>query len=94
LFNQPKVPLWGYQMGDNPQAMERKIDAAADHGVDAFIFDWYWFDGKPFLEETVNNGFLKADNNDRLKFYLMWANHDAKGMWNHRKYDVDSIIWK
>jgi len=91
---QPRVPLWGYEMGDIPEAMEKKIDAAADHGVDAFIFDWYWFDGKPFLEETVNKGFLQADNNDRIKFYLMWANHDAKGVWNHEKYDLDSVIWK
>jgi len=91
---QPRIPLWGYEMGDNPEAMEKKIDAAADHGVDAFIFDWYWFDGKPFLEETVNNGFLKADNNDRLNFYLMWANHDAKGYWNHWRYDIDSLIWE
>ena len=74
--------------------MEKKIKAAADHGVDAFIFDWYWYDGKPFLEETVNKGFLQADNNDRLKFYLMWANHDARGYWNHRKYDLDTLIWK
>ncbi|MBS3770410.1 MAG: glycoside hydrolase family 99-like domain-containing protein [Bacteroidales bacterium] len=91
---QPRQPLWGYEMGNNPQDMEKKIAAAADHGVDAFIFDWYWYDGEPFLEETVNKGFLKADNNERLKFYLMWANHDAKGVWNHQKYDLDSVIWK
>ena len=91
---QPRQPLWGYEMGDDPEAMEKKIAAAADHGVDAFIFDWYWYDGKPFLEETLNNGFLKAENNDRLKFYLMWANHDAMGMWNHQRYDLDSVIWK
>ncbi|MFP4622285.1 MAG: glycoside hydrolase family 99-like domain-containing protein [Bacteroidales bacterium] len=77
---QPCQPLWGYEMGDDPEAMEKKIDAAAYHGVDAFIYDWYWYGGKPFLEEMLNKGFLKAENNDRLKFYLIWANHDAIGV--------------
>jgi hypothetical protein len=40
--------------------------------VNVFIFDWYWFDGMPFLEGHLNDGFLKARNNDRMKFYLMW----------------------
>lgn len=47
---QPKVPLWGYELDDDPKVMERWIDAATDHGVNVFIFDWYWFDDGPFLE--------------------------------------------
>lgn len=73
---QPHVPLWGYEDEADPQAMARKIAAAADHGVDAFIFDWYWYDDGPFLERSLDEGFLNAPNNDRLKFGLMWANHD------------------
>ena len=30
--------------------MERWIEAATDHGVNTFIFDWYWFNNGPFLE--------------------------------------------
>jgi len=73
---QPKVPLWGYGDESDPAVMARKIDAAADHGIDAFIFDWYWYDDGPFLERALEKGFLKAPNNDRLKFAVMWANHD------------------
>lgn len=91
---QPKVPLWGYEMDDDPAVMEKWIDAATGHGVDVFIFDWYWYDGGPFLESTINNGFLKAKNRDKMKFYLMWANHDVKkNYWNHYKYDSDSLLW-
>ena len=72
---QPKVPLWGYEMDDDTQVMEKWIDVATAHGINMFIFDWYWYDGQPFLESTVNNGFLKAKNNEKMKFYLMWANH-------------------
>ena len=39
------------------------LDAAAGHGVNVFVFGWYWFDGGAFLEISLNNGFLKAGNN-------------------------------
>lgn len=90
---QPRVPLWGYTMDDDPIAWEKKINAATSHGINVFIFDWYWYDGKPFLEETLNSGFLKANNNDKMKFYIMWANHDVAGnMWNHNYYKTDSVV--
>lgn len=93
---QPKVPLWGYEPDDDPEVMEKWIDAATDHGVNVFIFDWYWFDEGPFLESSLNNGFLKAENKDEMKFYLMWANHDVRrNYWNVHKFANDtSIMWK
>ncbi|HPG68994.1 MAG TPA: glycoside hydrolase family 99-like domain-containing protein [Candidatus Hydrogenedentes bacterium] len=72
---QPKIPAWGYEDESDPVVMAKKIDAAADHGVDAFLFDWYWYEDGPFLERAIEEGFLKAANADRLKFGLMWANH-------------------
>lgn len=92
---QPKVPLWGYDMDDDPEVMEKWIDAATDHGVDIFIFDWYWFDEGPYLESSLNNGFLKAKNNSKIQFYIMWANHDVKrNYWNVHKFkDDDSQLW-
>lgn len=73
---QPKVPLWGYADESDPRVMAQKIDAAADHGVAVFIFDWYYYNDGPFLDGPIDKGFLKAPNNDRLKFAFMWANHD------------------
>ena len=67
-------PLWGYTDESNPVDVAHKIDAAVSSGVNVFIYDWYWFDDAPFLEGCLDNGFLKARNNDRMKFYLMWAN--------------------
>ena len=73
-------------MDDDPKVMEKWIDVATEHGVNVFIFDWYWFDGGPFLESSINNGFLKAKNKEKMHFYLMWANHDVKkNYWNHNK---------
>jgi len=86
---QPKVPVWGYGNENDPKVMKQKIDAAATHGIDAFIFDWYYYDGDAqnfgaaeqwkghkFLYKALEEGFLKADNNDQLKFSIMWCNHD------------------
>jgi len=73
---QPQVPLWGYTNEADPKQMAQKIAAAADQGLDAFIFDWYYYDDGPFLERGLEHGFLKAPNNGRLKFALMWANHN------------------
>jgi len=73
---QPKVPLWGYEDEADPAVMARKIDAAAEHGITSFLFDWYWYKEGPFLHRALEEGFLRAQNNDRLSFALMWANHD------------------
>lgn len=74
--HQPNVPLWGYTDEADPKQMAQKIDAAADHGVDVFLFDWYYYNDGPFLNRTIDEGFLHAPNRDRIKFALMWANHD------------------
>lgn len=74
--DQPKVPQWGYTDEADPLQMAQKIDAAVDHGVNTFIFDWYFYNDGPFLERGVEEGFMKAANADRMEFALMWANHD------------------
>ena len=92
----PRRPLWGYVNEADPYVMEMEINAAADHGVNVFIYDWYWYDDRPFLEQCLDNGFLKASNNDRMKFYIMWANHDANNYWDKRlsSDNGDTIIWR
>ncbi len=74
--HQPNEPLWGYEDESDPKVMAKKIDAAADHGIGAFIFDWYYYNDGPFLDSPIDKGFLKARNNKRIKFAFMWANHD------------------
>ncbi len=104
MNNQPKKeahdpqrqPLWGYINEADPYVAEMEINAAADYGINVFIFDWYWYDGMPFLEGHLNNGYLQAKNNNRVKFYLMWANHDVNMTWDKRNAGKpnDALIWK
>ena len=90
-----RMPLWGPVNEADPAVMEMEIDQAADHGVNVFIFDWYWYDCRPFMETTLTEGFLKARNRDRMKFFLMWANHPCGNGWDTRisNLDPDNVIW-
>jgi len=91
-----RKPVWGTINEADPAVMSMEIDQATVHGVNVFIFDWYWYDGRPFMETTLDNGFLKAGNKDKMKFYLMWANHDVTNHWDTRlnkHLDEGNVIW-
>ncbi|HOU29933.1 MAG TPA: glycoside hydrolase family 99-like domain-containing protein [Bacteroidales bacterium] len=92
---QPRQPLWGYEPDNDPRVVEKWIDAATDHGVNVFVYDWYWYEGGPFLESALNDGFLKARNNEKMKFYIMWAYHDVRyNYWNVHLYrDNNNILF-
>lgn len=95
--NWPRKPLLGFRDEADPAVMEQQIDIAADHGVNIFIYDWYWYDDRPFLENCLNEGFLKAKNVGRMKFYIMWANHDANHLWfkSFASSDIaNTVIWQ
>ena len=88
----PRKPLWGYVNEADPYVMDMEINAA-DHGVNVFIYDWYWYDGRPFLDQCLDNGFLKAPSRSRMRFYLMWANHDATTVWDKRCAERNEVVW-
>lgn len=98
---QPKQPLWGYELDDDPQVVERWIKTALKNGVNTFIYDWYWYkapDGwsGPYLEDALDKGFLGAPSNRKMNFYIMYANHKVKySYWNYHKWgaDADSLLF-
>ncbi|MDX1683001.1 MAG: glycoside hydrolase family 99-like domain-containing protein, partial [Phycisphaeraceae bacterium] len=72
---QPLEPAWGVYDESDPQWAAKETAAAADHGIDVWIYDWYWYSGVEIWNEALNDGFLKAENRERMKFGVMWANH-------------------
>lgn len=38
----PRKPVWGYVNEADPAVMEMEIEQAASHGVNVFIYDFYW----------------------------------------------------
>lgn len=89
----PKVPIWGYEDESKPEVMAKKIATATKYGVNVMIFDWYWYDNKPYLEDALNKGFLKAKNTNDMKFYLMWANHDHTSYLDPANPDKSKVYW-
>jgi len=77
----PRMPLWGYYNEADPRFAEKEIDLAARSGIDVFMIDWYWHNGTMFYHEQLEQGFLKAPNNTKLKFAVMWANHDWRNVY-------------
>ena len=75
---QPKIPLWGYEDESDPIVFEKKIDAASDHGINCFLWDWYWYEDGLFLEKCLEQGYLKSKNKSKVKFALHWGNHTWK----------------
>ncbi|MBR2334773.1 MAG: glycoside hydrolase family 99-like domain-containing protein [Clostridia bacterium] len=90
-YHWDRKPLWGYQDEADPKVMEFQIEEATRHGVNVFIYDWYWYDGRPFLSPCLDEGFLKAENRHKMQFYIMWANHDVNYGWNKPLADT---IWE
>jgi len=75
---QPKKSSWACFDESDPKWVAREIDLAADHGITVFLYDWYWYSGVKNMEEALEKGFLRAPNRHRMKFALMWANHDRR----------------
>lgn len=91
--DQPKVPLWGYTDEKDPMVMAQKIQAASDYGIDCFIFDWYMYEDGPFLNRCLDEGFLKAQNVDKIKFAFMWANHDWMDIFPYTKGEEQKLLY-
>lgn len=66
---------WGYYDECDPTVMARQIDLAVEHGVNVFIFDWYWYSGVQILHRPVEETLPKTANREKIKYALMWANH-------------------
>jgi Glycosyltransferase WbsX len=73
--HQPRQPMLGELDEREPATWERYSALAAAHGIDVFIWDWYWYNGTPVLHEALEEGFLRAANSQLLKFAVMWTNH-------------------
>ena len=72
----PLRPLFGFLDGKNPNDVAKEIDLASNAGIDVFLWDWYWYGGEMTMQESLEEGFLKAPNRDKMKFCLMWCYHD------------------
>ncbi|HEY6739761.1 MAG TPA: glycoside hydrolase family 99-like domain-containing protein [Actinopolymorphaceae bacterium] len=89
---QPLRPSWGHADESDPDVMARSVAVAADHGIDAFLWDWYWYDEQDFLNRPLDEAYLGLADH-RTKFALMWANHDWRDVFPARVGRPLEFIW-
>ena len=90
---QPQVPVLGYLDETVPENMQHSCDHAAAAGIDAFLWDWYWYEGEDFLNRPLNETFLSLQD-PGIKFALMWANHDWVDVFPASVGMPPELLWK
>lgn len=70
-----REPVLGWYAEGHPEVADWHIKWAVENAISFFVYDWYWRDGKEELGAGLNEGFLRARYQDRMKFAVMWANH-------------------
>ncbi|WP_309616798.1 glycoside hydrolase family 99-like domain-containing protein [Salinibacterium sp.] len=91
---QPRVPAAGEIDESDPQVFDTQIALATEHGVNGFLFDFYWYDDGPYLNAALDDGYLHAGKRDDIEFALMWANHNLTNIFPSAGPEVEKPILK
>lgn len=70
---QPRLPAWGRYDDRDPGEVARRLDACLGHGVDGFVYGFFWCRGKRVFQDALDLGFLPGIGT-HAPFALMWAN--------------------
>jgi len=71
---QPRVPLLGEYDDRDPAEVGRRVRLARAHGVDAFVYGFFWCRGKRVFQDALDLGYLGAPEGREAPFAVMWAN--------------------
>ncbi len=74
-----RKPLLGYYREGDPQIADWQIKWMTEHGITFIAYDWYWSAGSRSLDHALHQGLFNARYKDKIKFCLLWANHNAAG---------------
>lgn len=71
-----RKPVLGWYDESNPECADWQIKWAVEHGIDFYMVDWYWCQGRRQLEHWLHDAYGKARYKRYLKWCVMWANHN------------------
>ncbi len=75
---QPRVPAWGRYDDRDPLEIGRRVRLAAEYGVDAFVYGFFWCRGKRVFQAALDDGFLGSAEGASFPFAVMWANRMSR----------------
>ncbi|MDP2324787.1 MAG: glycoside hydrolase family 99-like domain-containing protein, partial [Gammaproteobacteria bacterium] len=85
---QPLLP--SHEVGQydlsHPSVLRRQAQQAKIHGIEAFVFHYYWFDGRRVLERPLQNWL--TDPSIDLSVAISWANEPWTRRWDGLNDDV------
>jgi lipopolysaccharide biosynthesis protein len=65
---------------------QRQANMARSHGVEAFVYWHYWFNGRPLLDQPMREVLASGEPDHR--FCLAWANETWSRRWDGRDRDI------
>ncbi len=77
---QPRIPARGIYDDSDPEVAANQVKLATAHGVDMFVYGFFWSRGKRALYKPLDEGFLKSKECDEFLFAVMWANRMPRGV--------------
>jgi glycosyltransferase involved in cell wall biosynthesis len=84
---QPHLPAeLGFYDLRSSSVRQRQAELASEHGVHAFCYYYYWFDGRKLLDEPLA-AVLRTGEPD-FPFCLCWANENWTRSWDGKDDDV------
>lgn len=83
-----RKPVLGWYDEANPEVVDWQIKWAVENGIQFFLVDWYWHQGRVNLEHWIK-AYEKARYRSYLKWCMMYANHNPKG--SHSEEDQRAV---
>lgn len=88
---QPRTPLLGTYDDRDPREVGRRVELARAHGIDAFVYGFFWCRGKRVFQDALDLGFLGSEVGSETPFALMWANRLPRRVLPVRRTDLPVI---
>ena len=84
---QPQVPgTLGYYDLNSDETRMAQAELAKSHGIDAFCYYHYWFNGKQLMERPVKE--ILSSGKPDFPFMLCWANENWTRAWDGRNDEI------
>ena len=84
-------PRLGYYNEALPEVADWHIYWAVEHGISYFVFDWYYNQGFSYLNDALEQGFMKSRFIDKVQFCVDWCNEGHCGQFKPVDFDNESL---